>query len=86
MTLSLGLASFGAAKILARRRGGFVLLIIGGALGAVVRPNELLLLLGGFCIALLILPAGPRRTLGGVRACWQRGLSVGAAGGFYLSY
>ena len=32
-----------------------------------VRPNELLLLLGGFCIALLILPAGPRRTLGGVR-------------------
>jgi hypothetical protein len=67
MTLSLGLAAFGAAKILARRRGGFVLLIIGGALGAVVRPNELLLLLGGFCIALLILPAGPRRTLGGVR-------------------
>lgn len=67
MTLSLGLAAFGAAKILARRRGGFVLLIIGGAIGAVVRPNELLLLLGGFCIALLILPAGPRRTLGGVR-------------------
>ena len=67
MTLSLGLAAFGAAKILVRRRGGFVLLIIGGALGAVVRPNELLLLLAGFCIALLILPAGPRRTLGGVR-------------------
>jgi 4-amino-4-deoxy-L-arabinose transferase-like glycosyltransferase len=67
MTLSLGLASFGAAKILARRRGGFVLLIIGGGIGALVRPNELLLLLGGFCIALLILPAGPRRTLGGVR-------------------
>jgi hypothetical protein len=67
MTLSLGLAAFGAAKILARQRGGFVLLIIGGALGAVVRPNELLLLLAGFCIALLILPAGPRRTLGGIR-------------------
>jgi hypothetical protein len=67
MTLSLGLAAFGAAKILARRRGGFVLLIVGGALGALVRPNELLLLLAGFCIALLILPAGPRRTLGGIR-------------------
>jgi hypothetical protein len=67
MTLSLGLAAFGAAKILARRRGGFVLLIVGAAIGALVRPNELLLFLAGFCIALLILPAGPRRTLGGVR-------------------
>lgn len=67
MTLSLGLAAFGAAKVLARRRGGFVLLIIGSAIGGAVRPNELLLLLAGFCIALMILPAGPRRTLGGVR-------------------
>ena len=67
MTLSLGLAAFGAAKILARRRGGFVLLIIGAAIGAVVRPNELLLVMAGFCIALMILPAGPRRTLGGAR-------------------
>ena len=67
MTLSLGLAAFGAAKILARRRGGFVLLVIGAAIGGAVRPNELLLFLAGFCIALLILPAGPRRTFGGVR-------------------
>ncbi len=67
MTLSLGLAAFGAAKILARRRGGFVLLILGAAIGAAVRPNELLLFLAGFCVALLVLPAGPRRTLGGVR-------------------
>jgi hypothetical protein len=67
MTLSLGLAAFGAAKILGRRRGGFVLLILGAAIGGAVRPNELLLFMAGFCIALLILPAGPRRTLGGVR-------------------
>jgi hypothetical protein len=67
MTLSLGLAAYGAAKILARRRGGFVLLVIGAAIGGAVRPNELLLFLAGFCIALLILPAGPRRTLGGLR-------------------
>jgi len=67
MSLSLGLAAYGAAKILARRRGGFVLLIIGAAIGGGVRPNELLLLLAGFCIALIILPAGPRRALGGVR-------------------
>ncbi len=67
MTLSLGLAAYGAAKILARRRGGFVLLIIGAVIGGVVRPNELLLLMAGFCIAMMVLPAGPRRTLGGVR-------------------
>jgi len=67
MTLSLGLAAYGAAKILARRRGGFVLLVIGAVIGGSVRPNELLLLMAGFCIALMILPAGPRRTLGGVR-------------------
>ena len=65
MTLSCGLAAFGAAKVLARRRGGFVLLIIGTAIGGAVRPNELLLVMAGFCIALMILPAGPRRTLGG---------------------
>jgi hypothetical protein len=83
MTLSLGLAAFGAAKILARRRGGFVLLVIGAVIGGAVRPNELLLLLAGFCIALMILPAGPRRTLGGVRRvgamaflCALLGLSI----------
>jgi len=67
MTLSLGLAAYGAAKILARRRGGFPLLIVGAAIGAFVRPNELLLVMAGFAIAIIILPAGPRRTLGGVR-------------------
>ena len=67
MSLSLGLCAYGAAKILARRRGGFVLLFIGGALGAPVRANELLLLMAGFAVAMLILPAGPRRNLGGLR-------------------
>jgi hypothetical protein len=67
MTLSCGLAAYGAAKILARRRGGFIMVLLGCAIGGAVRPNELLLLLAGFCIAMMVLPAGPRRTLGGVR-------------------
>ena len=67
MTFSLGLCAYGAAKILARRRGGFALVILGGAIGAPVRANELLLLLAGFAVAMIILPAGPRRNLGGLR-------------------
>lgn len=67
MSFSLGLCAYGAAKILARRRGGFVFLIVGGAIGAPVRANELLLLMAGFAVAMLILPAGPRRNLGGIR-------------------
>ncbi len=67
MTFSLGLCAYGAAKILARRRGGFALIILGGAIGAPVRANELLLLMAGFAVAMLILPAGPRRNLGGLR-------------------
>jgi hypothetical protein len=67
MTFSLGLCAYGAAKILARRRGGFALVILGGAIGAPVRANELLLLLAGFAVAMIILPAGPRRNQGGLR-------------------
>jgi hypothetical protein len=67
MSLSLGLCAYGAAKILARRRGGFALLFLGGAIGAPVRANELLLVMAGFAVAMLILPAGPRRNLGGLR-------------------
>ena len=85
MTLSLGLAAFGAAKILARRRGGFVLLIIGAALGAVVRPNELLLLLAWILHRATDPPCGPSPNTGGSEARWQRRLSLGPAGGFCLS-
>ena len=67
MTFALGLCAYGAAKILARRRGGFALFILGGAIAAPVRANELLLVIAGFAVAMLILPAGPRRNLGGLR-------------------
>ena len=77
MTLSLRLAALGAAKILARRHGGFLLLIIGGAIGAVVRPNELLLIRPFPPIALRIRPspnaggskAGGRATF--PWCCWE---------------
>ena len=42
MTVSLGLVSYGTAKILARRSGGYTLLIMGVAVGILIRPNELL--------------------------------------------
>ena len=51
MYLSLGLAAYGAARILAHRRGGVVLLVVGTIVGIYVRPQELLLFLGAFAIA-----------------------------------
>jgi len=67
MMLSLGVAAYGAAKVLARRPGGFSLLALGTALGILIRPNELLLLLGGFAVALMIRPPGDRQSFGGLR-------------------
>ena len=48
MTLAGGLFAYGAAKFLARKRGGFVLVAPGVFIGAYVRPNELLLFMAGF--------------------------------------
>jgi hypothetical protein len=57
MILSLGIISYGAAKVLRRRSGGFWLVVVGVAIGVLVRPNELLLLLGGFTVAMMFSPA-----------------------------
>jgi hypothetical protein len=67
MMLSLGLVAFGGAKIFARRRGGFMLLVPGVVLGYYIRPNELLLVLAGFAIAMMLPTAGQRQNLGGLR-------------------
>lgn len=67
MTFGLALVAYGAAKVLARRRGGFVLLVPGAAIGAFIRPNELVLVLAGFAVAMVIPTAGVRRTYGGLR-------------------
>ena len=58
MMLSLGLVAYGGAKIFTRQRGGFMLLIPGVTLGYYVRPNELLLVLSGFAVAMMLPTAG----------------------------
>jgi hypothetical protein len=67
MMLALGLISFGGAKFLARKRGGFILVAPGVFIGAYVRPNELLLVLAGFVVAMMIPTAAARRSGFGIK-------------------
>jgi hypothetical protein len=67
MMISLGMIAFGAAKFLARKRGGFVLVVPGAFIGVYVRPNELLLIVAGFVVAMMIPTAGARKTFSGLR-------------------
>ena len=67
MTLGLGLTAYGAAKFLARKRGGFVLVAPGVFICAYVRPNELLLFMAGFVVAMMLPTAAARKSYGGVR-------------------
>ena len=63
MTISLGLVAFGCAKVLVRAPGGFRSLTFGVVIGALIRPNELLVILGGFAVALMIRRQGTRERL-----------------------
>jgi len=56
MTVSLGLVAYGCAKVLVRASGGFRILSLGVLAGFLVRPNELLVVLGGFAVGLMIRP------------------------------
>lgn len=67
MVLSVGVGAFGAARVLAFRRNGYPLIALGTAMGAWVRPNELMLLFVGFVIAMFLRPRDPRVLLRGVR-------------------
>ncbi len=67
MMLALGMISFGAAKFLARTRGGLVLVVPGVFIGAYVRPNELLLFLAGFVVAMMVPTAGARKSFSGIK-------------------
>jgi hypothetical protein len=62
MTVSLGLIAFGCAKVLVRAPGGFRLATLGVLAGVLIRPNELLVILGGFAVALMIRRQGARDT------------------------
>ncbi len=67
MTIALALVAYGTAKILARQKGGFVLLIPGSVLAFYIRPNELVLILAAFVVALVVPTANVRQNYGGVR-------------------
>jgi hypothetical protein len=69
MTFLLGLTAYGAARILTHR-GGYWYVILASVGGVFIRPNEVLLALAGFTLAMLVRPAnrgdrltGPRRTV-----------------------
>ena len=66
MTFLLGMTAYGSARILAHR-GGYLLVIAGSAGGVFIRPNEVLLALGGFVMAMVARPANPNAQLQGAR-------------------
>jgi hypothetical protein len=67
MTFLLGLTAYACARILAHRGRGYLLIIACSAGGAFIRPNETLLALGGFTIAMLFRPASPKVRFQGTR-------------------
>jgi hypothetical protein len=67
MMPALGLTAYGAAKFIARKPGGFVLIVPGVFIGVYVRPNELLLVLAAFVVAMMVPTAASRRTYGALR-------------------
>jgi hypothetical protein len=62
MTLCIGLATYGAARIYTRARWGFLCLGAGLALSALVRPHITLILFASIAAGYLLRPAGPRAT------------------------
>jgi hypothetical protein len=53
MMLALGVATLGAARVLARVKRGYPLVLLGIAMGVATRPNEFALLLGAFTVAMV---------------------------------
>jgi hypothetical protein len=66
MTFLLGLTAYGGARVLAHR-SGYWLILLSSAGGVFIRPNEVLLALGGFTLAMLLRPANPKGVLQGPR-------------------
>ena len=66
MMLNLGLMSYGAARILVRRHGGFIALLLGGLGSAMVRPHVTLIGMVALFAAYLLRPASKKSILGPV--------------------
>lgn len=67
MTFALGFSAYGAALILARRKNGYRLLIPFAIVGLLLRPNEVILLLGGLTVGMFFRTADLRKKFRGVR-------------------
>jgi hypothetical protein len=67
MYLSLGLCALGAASVLAHKRGGAPLLVVGTIIGIYVRPQELLLFMVAFAVAGLFRRRNAQKSLRGLR-------------------
>jgi len=78
MTLALGLTAYGMARVLARLRAGYPLLLLGGALALVVRPDELIVLVVAFAVAMVFRPRGPDRARHPLRAAGALAFVAGA--------
>ena len=66
MTFLIGMTAYGSARILAHR-GGYWLVIISSVGGAFIRPNETVLALAAFTIAMMFRPVSPKVKLEGSR-------------------
>jgi hypothetical protein len=67
MMMALGISTFGTARVLARQRRGYPMIVLGVAMGIATRPNEFALLLGGFAFAMVFRRPDVRRQLRGAR-------------------
>ncbi len=67
MTLALGIAAYGAARVLMRVKGGYRLLFVGVAIGIILRPNEVVLFLAGLALAMLFRTTDVKKRLRGTR-------------------
>ncbi len=67
MVLSLGVAAYGAARAFNHMRGGYMSIVLGMLIGVFVRPNELVLFLGSFTVAMLIRARSETTSMNGAR-------------------
>ncbi len=62
MLVGLGLAAYGIALVLVGRRAGYPAMVVGMALGLFIRPNEVVIFVGGFALAMVLRAVGGKAT------------------------
>jgi hypothetical protein len=76
MLVGLGLAAYGIALVMVGKRGGYLPILVGGALALFIRPNEVVILVVGFALAMLV------RAIGGNASGSRRRNAFSMAGAF----